>query len=78
MILKYFRQKKLTVFAETTASFCKNLIRTLDFEKNANFFAENWQKSQKFVTITSTPDEFVKNSIAFDLYFADGIGLGLG
>jgi hypothetical protein len=24
------------------------------------FFAENWQKSQKIVIITSTPDEFVK------------------
>jgi hypothetical protein len=28
---------------------------TLVFEKNANFFAENWQKSQKIVIITSTP-----------------------
>jgi hypothetical protein len=25
------------------------------FEKNANFFAENWRKSQKIVIITSTP-----------------------
>jgi hypothetical protein len=31
------------------------LIITLDFEKNANFIAENWQKSQKIVIITSTP-----------------------
>jgi hypothetical protein len=29
----------------------KNLV----FEKNANFFAENCQKSQKIVIITSTP-----------------------
>jgi hypothetical protein len=28
----------------------------LVFEKNANFFAENWQKSQKIFIITSTPD----------------------
>jgi hypothetical protein len=28
----------------------------LFFEKNANIFAENWQKSQKIVVITSTPD----------------------
>jgi hypothetical protein len=28
----------------------------LVFEKNANFFAENCQKSQKIVIITSTPD----------------------
>jgi hypothetical protein len=27
----------------------------LVFEKNANFFAENWEKSQKIVIITSTP-----------------------
>jgi hypothetical protein len=31
------------------------LIITLVFEKNANFFAENCQKSQKIVVITSTP-----------------------
>jgi hypothetical protein len=29
---------------------------TLVFDKNANFFAENCQKSQKIVIITSTPD----------------------
>jgi hypothetical protein len=34
---------------------CENWIITLVFEKNANFFAENWQKSQKIVIITSTP-----------------------
>jgi hypothetical protein len=31
------------------------MIITLVFEKNANFFAENWGKSQKIVIITSTP-----------------------
>jgi hypothetical protein len=31
------------------------VIITLFFEKNANFFAENWQKSQKIMIITSTP-----------------------
>jgi hypothetical protein len=30
------------------------MIITLVFEKNANFFAENWEKSQKIVIITST------------------------
>jgi hypothetical protein len=29
----------------------------LVFEDNAIFFAENWQKSQKIVIITSTPDD---------------------
>jgi hypothetical protein len=35
--------------------FAKIVIITLVFEKNANFFAKNWQKSQKIVIITSTP-----------------------
>jgi hypothetical protein len=33
------------------------LIITLVFEKNAKFFAENWEKSQKIVIITSTPEK---------------------
>jgi hypothetical protein len=41
--------KILAFFARTTASFWENLIITLVFEKNANFFAGNWQKSQKIV-----------------------------
>jgi hypothetical protein len=32
------------------------VIIILVFEKNANFFAENCQKSPKIVIITSTPD----------------------
>jgi hypothetical protein len=35
----------------------KKVITTLVFKKNANFFDENWEKSQKFVIITSTPDQ---------------------
>jgi hypothetical protein len=31
------------------------MIITLVFEKTANFFAENGEKSQKIVIITSTP-----------------------
>jgi recombinational DNA repair protein RecR len=61
MIFKIFSPKnsakKLAFFAQTTASFCKNCDhKTLVFEKNANFFAENRRKSQKIVIITSTPD----------------------
>jgi hypothetical protein len=41
MILKFFRRKNLAktlaFFARTAASFCKNLIMVLFFEKNANF-----------------------------------------
>jgi hypothetical protein len=50
--------KNIGFFAQTTVTFCKNLIVTLVFEKNANFFAENWQKSPKIVIITSTPGSF--------------------
>jgi hypothetical protein len=45
--LKYFRQKmwqKMAFFAQTTTNFCKKMITTLVFEKNANFLpkiAEN-------------------------------------
>jgi hypothetical protein len=63
MILKIFSPKNLAkilaFLAQPTASFCKNLIITLVFEKNANFFAENWQKSQKIVIITSTPEDAI-------------------
>jgi hypothetical protein len=44
----------LAFFAQNKAKLCKRLIITLVFEKNANFFAENCQKSQKIVIITST------------------------
>jgi hypothetical protein len=47
----YFRQKIGTdiavFFAQITDSFCKNLILTLAYEKNANFlpkFAKNLRK----------------------------------
>jgi hypothetical protein len=65
MILNIFSPKNLAkilaFFAQTTASFCKNMIVTLLVEKNANFFAENWQKSQKIVIITSTPGRTTQN-----------------
>jgi hypothetical protein len=32
----------------------QNSDHNIGFWKNANFFAENWQKSQKIVIITST------------------------
>jgi hypothetical protein len=59
MIFKIFSPKnlakKLAFFAQNKAKLCKNWIITLVFEKNDNFFAENWHKSQKIVIITSTP-----------------------
>jgi hypothetical protein len=59
MILKIFSPKNLAkilaFLAQTAVSFCKNLIVTLVFDENANFFAENLQKLEKIVIITSTP-----------------------
>jgi hypothetical protein len=46
----------MAFFTQNKAKISKILIITLVFEKNANFFAENWQKSQKIVIITSAPD----------------------
>jgi hypothetical protein len=61
MIFKIFSPKKiakkLAFLTQNKAKICKILIITLVFEKNANFFAENWRKSQKIVITTSTPDQ---------------------
>jgi hypothetical protein len=54
--------KKLAFIAQTTASFCKNLIVTWVLEKKPAIFAKNWRKSQKIVIITSTPEQEKKNS----------------
>jgi hypothetical protein len=40
---------------KTKLNYAKYLIITLVLEKNANFFTENCQKSQKIVIITSVP-----------------------
>jgi hypothetical protein len=57
---KYFRwkilRKNLRFWLKTKLIFLKKLIITLVFKKNANFLAENWEKSQKIVIITSSPD----------------------
>jgi hypothetical protein len=49
--------EKMAFLLKTKLNFEKKLIITLVFKKNANFFAENWGKSQKIVIITSVPDE---------------------
>jgi hypothetical protein len=51
----------MAFFAQTTASFRKDLIISLVFEKYANFFDENWRKSQKIVIITSIPRIYWQN-----------------
>jgi uncharacterized membrane protein YhaH (DUF805 family) len=47
--------EKMAFLTRNKAKLCKNLVITLVFEKNANFFAENCQKSPKIVIITSVP-----------------------
>jgi hypothetical protein len=58
-IFKKFSQKnlakKMAFSTQTKGNFAEKVIITLVFEKNANVFAENWQKSQKIVIITSVP-----------------------
>jgi hypothetical protein len=60
MIFKIFLPKnfakKLAFLTQNKAKFWKKFTITLVFKKNANFFAENWGKSQKIVIITSTPE----------------------
>jgi hypothetical protein len=60
MIYKIFSPKNLANYLRFLLKllfvFGKVVIITLVFEKNAKFFAENLQKSQKIVIITSTPD----------------------
>jgi hypothetical protein len=55
--------QKMAFLTRNRAKLCKFFIITLDFEKNGNFFAENWQKSQKIVFITSTPGLLYLSSI---------------
>jgi hypothetical protein len=59
MIFKIFLPKKfaknLAFLTQNKAKFGKKLIITLVFKKNANFFAEKWEKLQKIVIIKSTP-----------------------
>jgi hypothetical protein len=45
----------MAFLTQNKAKLCQHLIITLVFEKNANFFAENYQKWQKIVIITLTP-----------------------
>jgi hypothetical protein len=50
MIFKFFSQKIakiLAFFAQTTATFCKNLIKTLVLGEKSHFVAGNWQKLLK-------------------------------
>jgi hypothetical protein len=47
------------------------MIITLVFKKNANVFAENWQKSRKIVIITSTDAATRNQRAVFKEGYAD-------
>jgi hypothetical protein len=47
----------------------------LVFEKNANFFAENWQKSPKIAIITSTPGRPAAKAKRRSFYLQHRFGL---
>jgi hypothetical protein len=55
IFLTNFSAKKLAFLTRNKANLYKMVIITSVFEKNAIFSAENCQKSQKIVIITSTP-----------------------
>jgi hypothetical protein len=67
LLFKIFSQKnsakKSAFLTQTKGNFAEKVIITLVFEKNANFFAENWQKSQEIVIITSTPERIFEDRI---------------
>jgi hypothetical protein len=46
---------KIDVFGSNYCYFLQKLNNNDGFEKNANFLAGNWRKSQKIVIIASTP-----------------------
>jgi hypothetical protein len=62
--------KKLAVLTHNKAELCKIFDHNIGFWENANFFSENWQKSQKFVIITSTPGRPVSKKNLFSRWQA--------
>jgi hypothetical protein len=69
---QYFRRKilrkKLAFLTRNKDKFWKKLIITLVFKRNANFFAENCEKSQKIVIITSTPGSCILWHLCYSLF----------
>jgi hypothetical protein len=59
--------EKMAFLTQNKGKLSKNLIITLVFEENVNFFAENCQKSKKIVIITSSPGR-----IYFCMYSSKG------
>jgi hypothetical protein len=44
----------------------QKFYHNIGFAKNANFYAENWRKSQKILIITSTPAYSYKHILGMD------------
>jgi hypothetical protein len=55
--------------------FCKKIVHNIGFGEKRQFFAENWQKSQKLVIITSTPGTDV---LILKIFFAKNFGESIG
>jgi hypothetical protein len=55
----------MSFLTQNKAKLFTNLIITLVFEENANFFAKNCRKSQKIVIITSTPGKRTRDLFIF-------------
>jgi hypothetical protein len=62
--------KKRRFWLKTKLNYAKNLIITFFFEKNANFFTENCQKSQKIVIMASTPGLHRRRFIEYNKTFS--------
>jgi hypothetical protein len=70
--------KILAFITQNKAILCEDLIVTLVFEKNAIFFAKNWEKSQKIVIVTSTPGVYFGQGDQIGRIFAQWMVLYLG
>jgi hypothetical protein len=84
MILKIFLPKNLAkilvVFVQTTASFCKNFIITLVFEKYAvrKVMRNNLAKIAEILITTSTPVAGIASILKGDLVTGGYISPGSG
>jgi hypothetical protein len=51
---KYFLRKICRFLGRATVSFMLKFVHNIGFGEKRQFFAENWQKLQKILIITST------------------------
>jgi hypothetical protein len=79
VIFKIFAPKIGVFLLKQLLVFCENRIKTLVFEKNANLFAENWQKLAKIVIITSTTVPDLSSSLVTrEQYYDHNFNINLG